>query len=49
VLEAAAAGVPLGRLYSDVMRPGLLATGAAMGDAGATADRRPGDLRCPDR
>ena len=40
VLEAAAAGIPLSRLYTHVVRPGLIATGTALGDAGSTAYER---------
>ena len=46
VLDAAPAGVPLGRLYGHVVRPGLVATAAAMGSAGATV-RAPGARQRP--
>ena len=40
VLDAANAGISLGRIYGQVVRPGLLATGSAMGETGATAYER---------
>jgi CheY-like chemotaxis protein len=40
VLDAFASGLSLGRLYGQVIRPGLLVTGAALGDSGATAYER---------